>query len=471
MSDFLKILEKHEVSQQSALNFLDARRKVLNQSVKRLLDNIKGIAEKNASTPVACHPRTEKSFKKQPKTFDKKSFIDKEALNHYLRQDVLGHASRWLGSPKKLNNREARWPGAVSVTLYGEKAGRWMRWSSGEGGKDLISLYVNVYGLSWKQALGELGKDFGFSSRDKGANRTPPIEKVLSVQNSAFKEEKSRQKRIQKALNIYKSAISITGTLAEKYLRDFRGIVGELPNDFRFIKATKHLDTQKLVPALVAPIRDKDGAITGITRIFLNRDGSKITDTYINAMGKFEKVTDKASLGVSKEGAVVVQQGDLNTTLWVAEGIETALSVAPAVPNQTVLASLSVNQFKNVPVGIEVQKIVILADRDEKGSNAPESVIKAIDYHLSQGKRVFIAIPPDMGLKKCDFNDLIQHRGIDSVKASLGNRLEIKQDELALMRKEGFLETVDRLQKSSVKKSDFSGTLLQKTKTEKWFER
>jgi len=66
---------------------------------------------------------------------------------------------------------------------------------------------------------------------------------------------------------------------------------------------------------------------------------------------------------------------------------------------------------------------------------------------------------------------LIQHRGIDSVKASLGNRLEIKQDELALMRKEGFLETVDRLQKSSVKKSDFSGTLLQKTKTEKWFER
>jgi len=471
LSDFLKTLEKHEVSQESALNFLDPRHKVLNQTVKRLLDNIRGIAEKFATAPTVSHSHTEKRFKKQPKTHDEKFFIDKEDLNHYLSQDVLGHASRWLGSPKKNNGREARWPGALSITLHGEKAGRWMRWSSDEGGKDLISLYANVYGLSWKQALKELGKDFGFSSRDKGVNRAPPIEKVLPTQNSVLKEEKSKQERIQKALNIYKSAIPITGTLAEKYLRDFRGIVGELPSDFRFIKATFHLDTQKLVPALIAPIRSKDGAITGITRIFLNQDGSKITDTYINAMGKIEKVTDKASLGVSKERAVVVQQGDLNTTLWVAEGIETALSVAPAVPNQTVLVSLSVNQFKNVPVGIEVQKIVILADRDEKGSNAPESVIKAIDYHLSQGKRVFIAIPPDMGLKKCDFNDLIQHRGIDSVKASLGNRLEIKQDELALMRKEGFLETVDRLQKSSVKKSDFSGTLLQKTKTEKWFER
>jgi len=471
LSDFLKILEKHEVSQQSALNFLDTRRKVLNQSVKRLLDNIRGIAEKFVPTPMVCHPRTEKNFKKETKAFDKKSFIDKEALNYYLSQDVLGHASRWLGSPKKINSRGARWPGALSVTLHGEKAGWWMRWSSGEGGKDLISLYANVYGLSWEQALRELGKDFGFSSRGKEAVRTSSVEKNRPIQNSAFRQENARQERIQKALSIYKSAIPISDTLAEKYLRDFRGIVGELPSDFRFIKATKHLDTQKLVPALIAPIRDKEGEITGITRIFLNRDGSKITDTYINSVGKIEKVTDKASLGVSKDGAVVVQQGDLNTILWVAEGIETALSVASIIPNQTVVASLSVNQFKNVPVGIEVQKIVILADRDEKGSNTIQSMTKAIDYHLSQGKRVFIAIPPDMGLKKCDFNDLIQQRGIEGVKASLDNRLEIKSAELALMRKEGFLETIDRLQRLLLKEKNFSDIPLQKFTVKKDLEK
>jgi len=163
-----------------------------------------------------------------------------------------------------------------------------------------------------------------------------------------------------------------------------------------------------------------------------------------------------------------VQQGDLNTTLWVAEGV---LSVALAIPNQTVLASLSVNQFESIPVDLEVQKIVILADRDEKGSNTPEAVMKSIEHHLSQGKRVFIAIPPDIGLEKCDFNDLIQHRRIEDVKASVENWVEIKQAELVMMRKEGFLETVNRLQKSSVKERDSFDVFLQAGKMEKELER
>lgn len=94
-----------------------------------------------------------------------------------------------------------------------------------------------------------------------------------------------------------------------------------------------------------------------------NADGSKLRETFINQKSENQKATDKANLDVSSHGAVIIQKG-LSRTVWITEGVETALSVAKAMPDHTVMASLSISQFKNMPVGNHVQAVVICADND-----------------------------------------------------------------------------------------------------------
>jgi conjugative relaxase-like TrwC/TraI family protein len=423
--DYQKTLEAHtQLIKKSALSHQDSEWQNLHQDVEGLVQNIRGLAEpKEKETPISSPG---KSLQKPTKTEasshpslwpekEKTPYIDQDVVNQRLNQDILGYATQWLGSPKKISGVEARWSGALTVNIRGPKAGMWKRWSTGEGGKDLISLYSVAYNLDWKKALQELGKSLN-------AQRDP---KPLIKQNPAETPEILNLKAIQKAKKLYQQGIPISGTLAEKYLKTHRGIEGPFPSDFKFIASTWHFETKKYPPALLAPIRDKDYQQIGTLRIFLNKDGSKYAETYINEKGQTEKAIARANLGLKKDAAVIIQQG-FSSTLFVAEGVETALSIAKAIPHQTVMASLSVNQFKSIPLNPEVQKIIICADKDESTSKTSKAVIGAVEHHLSQGKRVFIAIPLNTEDKKIDFNDLLQQEGITAVKKTLNQMVEIK---------------------------------------------
>lgn len=131
---------------------------------------------------------------------------------------------------------------------------------------------------------------------------------------------------------------------------------------------------------------------------------------------------------MSENSAVIVQQGASSSVLWVAEGVETALSVAKAIPNQTVVASLSAGKLQSVPVSNDTQTVVICADNDPPSSNTKIKVVEAVERFLSIGKRVFIAMPPEIptGMKDYDFNDLLLEKGIDAVKGVVNNRVEIR---------------------------------------------
>jgi hypothetical protein len=469
LSDFQKTLERHETTKQSALSVLDPRYSELDNRVKRLVDNIKG---KVGVEPIQSSPENTilKDKTVEHQSFfqgSKKFFIDKDEVNAHLQRDILGYASRWLGSPKKMSGGVARWSGALTVTYRGSKAGGWKRWSADKGGKDLISLYAHLYSLSWKDALNKLAKDLGFSQGESSSYYKKVVHQYPSAEVIQQEEERAKQRRITKALKIYEKSLPLSGTIAQKYLKDHRGIGGPLPSDFKFNPGTNHLDTQRLTPALVAPIRDKYNNITGIVRIFLNSDGSKLKETYRDEAGELKEATDKISLGIVKGGSVVVQHAELDTTVWVAEGIETALSVATAIPYQTVMATTGVEHFKNLDFNPEVQKIVICADRDEPGSNTPQALIKAIENHLLQGRRVFIAIPD--GKEKCDFNDLLQQGGVISVKTILDNRLEIKRTELLQMKEVGFLETIEKMK--GLKQDTLNSPALAQQATERNLER
>jgi len=429
--DFKKTLEKHERMKQSALSYADSNWQRLKESVNRLVENISGKAEiKELQPSVSNSPPAQKQVKHLFSAPQKpKDYIDQNVLNAHLERNILGYATEWLGNPTKKSAREARWgsKGSLCVTLEGTKAGLWKNHETGESGKGLISLYMAIHSVDFKTALKELGYRAGlgnqaFSDRDY---------KPKTQERDLKAEQASINKRINYARQQYQKTLPLKGTLAEKYLREFRGITGELPSHFRFSPGIKHLDTQKLTPALVAPIHNKDNKMTAIVRIFLNADGSKLSDTYKNQDGELKKATDKANLGVSGNGFVIVQKGS-SRTVWIAEGVETALSVAKAMPDHTVMASLSISQFKNMPLSDTIQTVVICTDNDPPSSQGKKNISDAVSNYLSLGKQVFVVMPPEipMGTKKYDFNDLLKQSGISRVREVLDSRVEIKSPAL-----------------------------------------
>jgi len=427
LNDFKKTLEKHQRTKQSALSHLDPSFQQLNQGVNRLVENIRGKSEINEPQhSVVNNTPTQKSAKTTFSTAQKpKDFIDKDVLNAHLESNILVYATEWLGEPSKKSAREARWgsKGSLCINLAGTKAGLWKNHETGEGGKGLISLYMSVHNVDFKTALKELGHRTGLSNQELRMSDDKPKTRGKDLKA----EQALLNKRIYYARHQYEKALPLKGTLAEKYLREFRGITGELPSSFRFSPGIKHLDTQKLTPTLVAPIHNKDNQITGIVRIFLNADGSKLKETFINQKAEVQKATTKANLGVSIEGGVIVQKG-LSTTVWIAEGVETALSVAKAVPGDTVMASLSISQFKNMPLSGNIQTVVICADNDPPCAQGKKNISDAASHYLSSGKQVFITMPPEIpaGIKKYDFNDLLKQSGIARVRGILDTRVEIK---------------------------------------------
>ncbi len=427
LNDFKKTLEKHQRTKQSALSHLDANWQRLSESVNRLVASISGKAEvKELDSPSDAYTSLKKPTRSSRHNAQKpKDYIDGDALNAHLERNILGYAINWLGDPSKKNAKEARWgsKGSLCVNLTGTKAGLWKNHETGEGGKGLISLYMAIHNVDFKTALKEVADKAGLGNRE-----FIDLDYKPKVRERDLKAEQALlNKRIHYARQQYEKTLPLKGTLAEKYLREFRGITGALPGSFRFSPGIKHLDTQKLTPALVAPIHNKDNQVTGMVRIFLNADGSKLQETFINQKGEAQKATDKANLGVSSNGAVIVQKG-LSRTVWVAEGVETALSVAKAVPNETVIASLSISQFKNMPVGDTIQTVVICADNDPPSLQGKKNISNAVSHYLSLGKQVFVTMPSEMPLdiKKYDFNDVLKQGGISKVRAVLDTRVEIK---------------------------------------------
>jgi phage/plasmid primase-like uncharacterized protein len=429
----------------STQEYLDPNREEIKAKVQKMTENITGRAEKQASktkmnspaVSVVEKPTRYPALKssRQVQKSDKKSFIAQEQVNAYLERDILGYASKWLGEPRKKSGNEARWEGALTVNFKGSKAGWWKCWSSNEGGQDLISLYAFHYKISWYEALHELAESFGLKT-EKPLFKTQKSEidqakRLAEIKEKAAEKAKLTTKdelaRIQKALNCYNRSVAITNTLAEKYLKETRGIKAKLPEDFRFCARIKHKDTQKWTSALVVPTRNIFGEIQGITRIFVDKEGNKLKTTYTDKFENQAKAADKLSLGVFGQTEVIVNKGKSSETVYIAEGVETALSVRDALPQYKVVATLSASRLHDIPLSIDTKKVVICADEDGPHASSNKSVVDAVNSYLAKGMQVEVAYPRALpALDKTDFNDLSRAMGIQAVKEDFEKTIRIQ---------------------------------------------
>ena len=150
---------------------------------------------------------------------------------------------------------------------------------------------------------------------------------------------------------------------------------------------------------MVALVEHSERGPVGAHRTYLRPDGS----------GKAAVEATKASLGPIAGGAVQLAAIQPGRWTLIAEGIETALSVAQSC-GLPAWAALSAGGIRNLVLPLDADMVLICADNDANGIGQRDANAAA-ERFLAEGRRVRIALPPRSGL---DFNDLL--RGSASIR-------------------------------------------------------
>ncbi|WP_371256137.1 toprim domain-containing protein [Rickettsia endosymbiont of Ixodes scapularis] len=361
-----------------------------------------------------------------------KNKIDYHAINKQetvaLKQRLAFKAEEigrnLLGSPNKhlSDSQLLRWgeDGKIAMKINGSKAGIWYDFSKEEGG-DLFTLVQREKNCDFVEAKKYLQDMVSISTK---------VDEALAVNLSTNKkrqiktqtEQESEMAKIKRAEILYEKSDSIKysmpNNVATRYLSEHRGIEKiltgyQLSNDLR-TNMMWDSNSKQYYPALIAFARNKDGNITGGQSIYLNKDTNNKANIEVNKRsfgrirGSFVEINknnEQQNVQSSKDGNNSVS----NITI-IAEGVETALSIAEAGIKGKILCSLGVSNIRNYEP-IKGERIIIAADNDGKDAVSVNTVIKAQEELIRQGATVAIIRPPEKG----DFNDMLKSQGVESI--------------------------------------------------------
>ena len=319
-----------------------------------------------------------------------------------LKNHAKEIATGILGQPNKRSTNDTLYfgknKGSLCVTVSGKNSGLWHDFSSGEGG-NLIGLAAREYGLKFKDALKYCANQLGISP-DAAAQHMQPIARSESSELRTNEPSAEQLKKTAYAQKIFANSNLAKGSLAEAYLNK-RGINIEHTQDIRFAHVFEP-ETKKTMPALVIAGRDSNGEVQTVQVTYLNDDATK---------AKLQ--VPKRSYGRFEGATVLIQQGQ-GSTIAVAEGLETGLSIANTNPDLSV--SISFGTVSKISVGEDKTTVIICADNDINNPGTKKGVAKAIGNFTAANKLVYIVQPEQEG---SDFNDLLQQQGLDAVTDKL----------------------------------------------------
>lgn len=260
----------------------------------------------------------------------------------------------------------------------GRKGQNALTLADGDGGRLLLNCKKS--GCAYRDILAAAGITPG--------SYTPPDSATIAQRKA--KQHKEAMKRAVQAQRLWQEAQPIAGTLAEIYLRR-RGITCALPDTLRFAPSCWH-PAAKQLPAMLSFVVVSNGF--AVHRTYLRNDGS----------GKAIVEPNKAMLGAVQGGAV--RLADVPGPLVVAEGIETALSLASGLLRApaTVWACLSTSGMAGLHLPDRPHRVTIATDGDAPG--------RAAGYKLAErastlGWAVQMLHAPDGR----DWNDILMMKG------------------------------------------------------------
>lgn len=250
-----------------------------------------------------------------------------------------------------------------------------------DGSKGLLA-HCKRSGCDFRSIVGSLGLPPG--------SITPPDPALIAQREAERQAEAAKRERQARAL--WAEAQPIAGTPAQAYLHG-RGIDYELPAVLRFHPEAWHGVTARRLPALVALVRGADGF--AVHRTYLRADGS----------GKAQVDPAKAMLGTVAGGAVRLSEGA--GRLVVAEGIESALSLACGLLDgpAAIWAALSTSGLRGLRLPDRPGRLTIACDGDTAGRGAAQSLAERAH---GLGWQVGILDPGD----GADFNDILTGKAV-----------------------------------------------------------
>ena len=276
--------------------------------------------------------------------------------------------------------------GSFCVYLDGRRRGKWRDFEAGEGG-DPIGLIKRQMNLEVKDAIG-WAKDF------LGFTEAPPSKPPPARPDPHPANDEDLVNKIQLARDFWSRGEAYIGSPAQEYMRG-RGVhlAEHQTYALRFYPQMKHRATGRYHPCLIAGVKQLDGELTGIWRIYLQK----------RAGGGFEKLAvqpNKMGLGLIAGGAVRFAAAD--RLLYVAEGLETTGSFAAINPGIAAWAALSTGHMQALRLPGIVEELVILTDADYAGFRAARRTMARLDNH----RRTVRIQGPTEGWN--DINDMVR---------------------------------------------------------------
>jgi hypothetical protein len=325
--------------------------------------------------------------------------------------------------------RADRSVGSFCIHVSGPKVGRWNDYATGDKG-DVIDLIALNLGCSLSDAVREARAFLGLEtdSPELRVARAKAAERAKEQRLAAEREDAARAEKLaRQAEGIFLSAEpDITGTPVEYYLRG-RGIdldlLPRLPGSIRYHHALQWYEettdpetgevttVREKLPGMVAAIVNGRGKIIGVHRTYLawTQDG-RVVKADVSAAKKVLGRALGGRIGLSSgdgprggKGAPLAQCPP-GTRVYIAEGIETALSAVILKPEARVLACVSLANMGQIELPRNVAEVVLLSDNDTN----PQALAQfqaAVDAHARAGRRVRVwrsDVPGE------DLNDALQ---------------------------------------------------------------
>ena len=266
----------------------------------------------------------------------------------------------------------------------------------------------------------------------RAATYRPPAPEVIRDRREDHKDARIASDRavstklaedIRKATDLFGRAIPVFGTLAEDYLTDWRGIPRaaferadlRFMNDFPYYGADPENPEQRVemgrFPCMLAAMRNPAGAITGIKRVYLARDGRKL------------KTPDgePAKKGLYTLAGGIIHLMPIGEMLALAEGVETAFGwlllaqsgyFGDGFRGASVVAADSLNNLGSEYLEFpdQVRRLIYLVDGDSAPGPTRQRILKGAAANRALGLEVLFSCAPshptDFKSKGKDFNDV-----------------------------------------------------------------
>lgn len=267
------------------------------------------------------------------------------------------------------------------------ETGCWFCFSCGAKGGDMLDFHRQIHGLSFPEAARELGAWVDESSNVAGRSERATCHSTgPKIQDRAQELEPRRYEVPAAATRIAAGIRSLAGTIAADYLTSRGCLVPPADGDLHFHPAVRH-ESGYMGPALVGQITD---AVSG-ERMGIHR-------TWVTPVGKADIPKPKMVLGPKRGGVIRLWPDEAVTTgLAVAEGIETALTVAHDY--RPVWSLIDAGNLASFPVLAGIETLVIGADNDPAGLKGAQA---CADRWAAAGVDVRIVVSEIAG---ADWND------------------------------------------------------------------